>query len=55
MCFLCYEALQARLHDIGALVKVKSPSLLLHLQKSAAHQLQTKRSGVRGPALNTKP
>ncbi|CDJ26841.1 uncharacterized protein EMH_0011900 [Eimeria mitis] len=47
--------MHARLHDIGALVKVKSPSLLLHLQKSAAHQLQTKRNGARGSALNTKP
>ncbi|CDI75552.1 hypothetical protein, conserved [Eimeria praecox] len=47
--------MHARLHDIGALVKVKSPSLLLHLQKSAAHQLQNKRGGVRGSTLNTKP
>ncbi|CDJ61784.1 hypothetical protein, conserved [Eimeria maxima] len=47
--------MHARLHDIGALVKVKSPSLLLHLQKSAAHQLQTKRGGMRSSTLNTKP
>ncbi|CDJ50958.1 hypothetical protein, conserved [Eimeria brunetti] len=47
--------MHARLHDIGALVKVKSPSLLLHLQKSAAHQLHTKRGGVRPSTLNTKP
>ncbi|KAL8273652.1 hypothetical protein Esti_002474 [Eimeria stiedai] len=40
--------MHARLHDIGALVKVKSPSLLLHLQKSAAQQLQSKRTGLRG-------
>ncbi|CDJ42261.1 hypothetical protein, conserved [Eimeria tenella] len=47
--------MHARLHDIGALVKVKSPSLLLHLQKSAAHQLQTKRTGVRGSSFSPKP
>ncbi|CBZ50729.1 conserved hypothetical protein [Neospora caninum Liverpool] len=34
--------LQARLHDIGCLLKLKSPSLLLHLQK-AAHQQANRR------------
>ncbi|PFH32275.1 hypothetical protein BESB_015930 [Besnoitia besnoiti] len=32
--------LQARLHDIGCLLKLKSPSLLLHLQKAAQQQAQ---------------
>ncbi|KAL8443258.1 hypothetical protein Emag_005983 [Eimeria magna] len=44
--------MHARLHDIGALVKVKSPSLLLHLQKSAAQQLHSKKTGLRGTSLN---
>lgn len=47
--------MHARLHDIGALVKVKSPSLLLHLQKSAAQQLQSKRVTGRGSSLNQIP
>jgi len=28
------QALQARLHDVNAIVKIKNPSLLLQLQKS---------------------
>ncbi|OEH78130.1 hypothetical protein cyc_05564 [Cyclospora cayetanensis] len=47
--------MHARLHDIGALVKVKSPSLLLHLQKSAALQLQSKRATTRGSSLCQLP
>ncbi|PHJ25968.1 alpha--mannosyl-glycoprotein beta-2-n [Cystoisospora suis] len=60
--------LQARLHDVGCLLKLKSPSLLLHLQKAAQQQAQRRqqqalasasasgggRSGAGGPATSSR-
>ncbi|ESS28532.1 hypothetical protein TGDOM2_301420 [Toxoplasma gondii GAB2-2007-GAL-DOM2] len=42
--------LQARLHDIGCLLKLKSPSLLLHLQKAAQQQAHRRQQQVAATA-----